>query len=622
MLLLWAWLPGRSAGAWRGGAAAAARWPETIDSGIAPEAGTLPPPTRRADGYRSEIESAWFGGGADLASRARSAHSVALRLGASNVATGARALVAAPDDGRDRIEYTQLAAALAPDVPMIRMAHADALLRAGDYVAALREGSAAFAAIPRNLEAILWLAGSLLCMFAAVLVIGSMVFIVWAGISVFRSAAHDLGDAVSGDMAEFARAALLGSLLLLPLLAGEALMGIVLGFFALAFLYGSASCRRVLALACCGMLLGLYPVTRMAGIALTALDSDPVAAAMHEVVQDSESAVGLDTLVAAETDDWLARYALALRERRVGNLPAALERYGQLLETRPQDPAVLSTLANIHFEKGENDRSIELSERAVGLTRSATLLFNLSQAYARSFRMSEFEAAMARAQELDSERIAVLSGTTEPDFVADLPFGVAPLLSRIIRGAGGDAFVDPISRIVMPGRLGHNWITTTAGFGLATFLALLAAGRWDHSSTCVRCGRRLCRRCQGKMWNKELCEGCHHLFQRPDTTDTKLRMARLAQLRRRELRVARWTTAVSVLVPGVGGFLARRPGLGFLGLFFFVWTAVLLMGRNGVVPDPLAVGAAAPLAFSVVGGLVAIGYALVVTAGLRSRGRS
>jgi tetratricopeptide (TPR) repeat protein len=507
---------------------------------------------------------------------------------------------------------------------MVRMAHASALLRSGDYVAALLQASAGFAAIPRNLEAILWLAGSLLCMFAAVLVMGSMTFIVWAGISVFRSAAHDLGDLVSGDMADFARAALLGSILLVPLLAGEALMGIVLGFFAVAFLYGSASCRRVLVVACGGMLLGLYPIARMAGVALTALDSDPVAVAMHEVAQDRESTVGLETLVAAEADDWLAQYALALRERRVGNRAVALERYGELLETRPRDPVILSTLANLHFELGQNDRSIEFSERAVAQAQSATLLFNLSQAYARAFRMSDFEAAMARAQELDPDHVAMLSGTTEPDFVADLSMGVVPLLARILRGAraGAGAFVDPIARSIMPGWLGRSWIVTTASFGLVAVLALLTAGRWDHSSTCGRCGRRICRRCQRRIWNKDLCEGCHHLFERPDTTDTKLRMARLAQLRRRTARITRWATLASVFVPGVGGFLARRPGLGFLGLILFGWGVVLVIGRNGVVPDPLVIGAAAPLAFSLAAGLAAIAYVLVVTAGLRIRGRA
>ena len=182
--------------------------------------------------------------------------------------------------------------------------------------------------------------------------------------------------------------------------------------------------------------------------------------------------------------------------------------------------------------------------------------------------------------------------------------------------------VVPISRVIMPGRIGRSWVATTTCFGLAALLALLTANRWDHSSACVRCGRRICRRCQCRVWNKEICEGCHHLFDRPETTDPKLRMARLAELRRRGLRVARWATLASVVVPGAGGFLARRPDLSLLGLFFFVWGAVLLLWRHGVVSDPLTVGGAAPLVFSLAGGLIVIGYATVIAAGLRIRRRS
>jgi hypothetical protein len=229
---------------------------------------------------------------------------------------------------------------------------------------------------------------------------------------------------------------------------------------------------------------------------------------------------------------------------------------------------------------------------------------------------------MARAQDLDAQRVAALSSTNEADFVADLSLGVAPLLDRTIRGASGAAFVVPVSRILMPGRLGRSPAVTAAGFGLAAFLALVLGGSWEHSSSCVRCGRRICRRCQGRIWNKELCEGCHHLFDRPESTDPKLRATRLAQLRRREAQIARWATLASLVVPGVAGFAARRPGLGFLGLFLFCWSVVLLVWRNGVVADPLAVGALAPLAFSSIGVLAAIAYALVVTAGLRARARS
>jgi hypothetical protein len=233
--------------------------------------------------------------------------------------------------------------------------------------------------------------------------------------------------------------------------------------------------------------------------------------------------------------------------------------------------------------------------------------------------MEELEGAMGRAQALDSELVAELSRFSAPGFVADLPFGIAPVRDRMIQSTGGEAFVQPISDALMPGRLGRGWVATSSGFAMAAFLALLIGSRWEHASSCVRCGGRICRRCQGTVWNNKICDGCHHLFDRPETTDPKLRRVRLAELRRRDARVGRVSLAASLLLPGVGGFLARRPDLGFLGLFFFGWGAVLLIWRHGVVSDPLAVGAAAPLAFSLAGAVVAIGYATVIAAGLRIR---
>jgi hypothetical protein len=56
-----------------------------------------------------------------------------------------------------------------------------------------------------------------------------------------------------------------------------------------------------------------------------------------------------------------------------------------------------------------------------------------------------------------------------------------------------------------------------------------------------------------------------------------------------------------------------------MGLLFFSWTVVLLMWHQGVVPDPLAVGSAGPLAFFLVGVAAMLGYLVVVAAGLAVR---
>ncbi len=596
------------------GAAARGAAPLAIAPGSQPVA--LPP---SGDGYRSEVERAWFSGGQDLTHRALQARTRALQLGAANYESASRALLAPAAEGI-ALERAMLAARLSPDLPMARMELAGAYLHDGQYLNALREVGAGVAAIPRNLEASLWLAASLLAMFAAVLTLGSMVFIAWVGLSVFRHAAHDVGDLVSRDMPEFARAALLGSLLLVPLLLGEAAMGLVLALFLLGFTYCEAGYRRALALAAMLLVLGIYPVTRLSGMALTALDSDPVAAAADSVVRSMASSADIDILrTASAREDWLAEAALALHERRSGDAELALARYEQLLDRTPTDPVVLTVLSNMAFERGDNARSIQLGERAAALVRSATLLFNLSQVYARSFQMDEFEGAMAQAQLVDPEVVAELSKTKAPDFVADLAFPTAPIRDRMLQGAGGDRFVDPVSRAIMPGHIGRDWVTTAGAFALTAVLGVGIGGGLGRASSCRRCGRRICGRCDGTVWNSQICDGCHHLFHRPETTDPAMRMARLSELRARESRVSRLATLASVLVPGAAGLLARRPDLGFLGLFLFFWAVLLILWRKGVVVDPLAIGAVGPLLFTTAAALSILGYGLVVGLGLMIR---
>jgi hypothetical protein len=98
-----------------------------------------------------------------------------------------------------------------------------------------------------------------------------------------------------------------------------------------------------------------------------------------------------------------------------------------------------------------------------------------------------------------------------------------------------------------------------------------------------------------------------------------MRMARLSELRTRETLLGRVSLAASILIPGAGGLLAKRPDLSFLGLFFFAWAAVLILWRDGVVIDPLAIGSVGPLLFVTAAVLSASAYALVVGIGLMIR---
>jgi len=570
--------------------------------------------------HRNEVERAWFSAGEDPVVRASAAWTRGLQLGARNYEAAARALLTTVPGPASRLERASLAVRLAPDLPLARMELAAAHLEGADYASALQELLAGIRAIPRHLEASAWLAGSLLAMSAMALTLGCVAFILWVGLSVFRHASHDLGDLVSRAMPDFARAALLAAALLLPMLLGEGLVGLVVGLFLLGFLYCEAGYRRALALSAALLVIGLYPMARWAGVALTHLDSAPVASAAHSVVRSMHSPADIEVLQRAG-DDRLALEALALHERRSGDAVAARQRYERLLQETPLDPVVLANLSNIHFALGDDERAILLGERAERLMPSATLLFNLSQVYARSFRMDEFEGALAEAQAIDAVRVVNLSRAGSPDFVADLDFPLEPIRSRMLQRATGEHFVEPVARFLMPGWLGQGWVHTTSAFAVVAALGLLLGGRWEHSSRCIRCGRRVCRRCDGRAGSHQVCEGCHHLFHRPEASDSNLRMARLSELRARDARLGRLAVGASLLFPGAGGLLARRADLSFLGLLFFTWGAVLLAWRQGVVVDPMAVGVAGPLVFALLGGLAFLGYGVVVAHGLVIRRR-
>lgn len=569
-------------------------------------------PAEKAPAVRSRVEEAWLAGGPHLARRANEARRRALEVGDANVEAAARALLRAeaadPSAGLSR---ALLAVRLAPDLPKARVALARAHWRDGDPRSALVEAGRGLLALGRHVEASTWLAASVLAMVVLVVVGASLAFVTGVFLSFFSHAAHDLSDLVSRRAPSFAGGALLGSLLMVPLLLGEGVLGLTLVALAVGFAYGRPQHRRPLALAAVLLVLGMYPMVRIAGTALDALDADPVAAAALTVVRGIASPPEIERLEAVADEDALAAHALAAQARRLGRDDEALARYRALHERLPGDAVVSANLAGLLFRRGETEAALSLYEQAAARRPSATLLFDLSQAYARSFRMEDVERALARAQRRDSDRVAELSRMEDPLFVADLPFPVSSLRWRLVESASGEAFARALSRPLAPGWLGGAWWHSALGLALAALAGLWVGGRYEHSGRCQRCGTRVCARCDGNVFRRDLCDGCHRLFHRPESTDPTLRMARLQALRAREDRGNRVALVACLAVPGAGGLLARRPDLAFLGLLFAGFAAAAVVWRDGVVPDPLAVGDAGSLAFLLAASLALAGYLAV-----------
>jgi Flp pilus assembly protein TadD len=570
------------------------------------------------EGYRSEVERAWFKVDGGLGKRALRAQVVALALGIENLDPAARALIA-PGDSGNALTNAMLSVRLAPDLPIAHMALARVMWREGDRIEAVDRAASGVMAIFQNFEATAWLVGSLLVMAAVVLVAAPLFFVMSVGISVFGRASHDLGDLVSPRLPNFARAALLGTVLLLPMAFGEGIVGFAMVLFALGFTYGDSGYRVALGLAIAFFVMGMYPVANTASTVLTALDSDPVAAATLAVVQGLESEADIELLERASESEFVAAHILAVRSRRLGRTQEALDRYTELLESHPRNPEVLTNLANLRFLTGDGEGAVELYERSAALIDSARLMFNLSQANARMFRIEEFEFALRAAQSVDSNAVANLSRIGDANFVADLEFPLSALRSRLLIAAEEQGTPRQAIELLMPGWLGRDWIHLAFAFALVAVGSLVLSTRFDQAGTCRRCGRRICARCDGTLWNNETCDGCHYLFHRPETTDPVLRMKRLSELQARDTRISRVASVVSLLIPGVGGLLARRPDLGFLGVLSFGFAAVFFAWHDGVVPDPLSVGAAGSLAFMAAGCVSALVYLAIVSAGLMIR---
>ena len=323
-------------------------------------------------------------------------------------------------------------------------------------------------------------------------------FILLAALHVYSHAAHDLGDLLSNHMPTFARYALLGGLLLVPLVLGEGLFGLALALFTVAFIYGGAGQRKALVMAAVLLVIGLHPLAQLSSVAAKFIDSDPVASSVLQVLDGTETAADVERLEAAAPKDLAAIHALAYRDRRFGLVESSRVHLEEVISRVPNDLVALANLGNIEKRRGNTDAAIGYYERAAVQESDATLLFSLSQAYASAFRMQEYEATLIRAQKIDDQAVAGLSSLGDASLVADLRFPVSHLIrDRLVSLALSQDADRGAVAILAPGRLGAAWYVTGGALALIVLCSLLLSKSWSHASVCTRCGHRICDAVRG-----------------------------------------------------------------------------------------------------------------------------
>ena len=244
LAVLGLWATGPAAPAW--GAATDG----VFETSATSEGGSQSTPARAPRSqFTDPIELAWFAPALTLEERVLRTRRVSLELGVRSLDGAARALALRTDLG-DPLERSAAALTLAPDLPAAHIERARALWLHGDSpIGALRAIAGALWVVPRHPEASIWLGGSVLFILAVALLAGGLLYVAAAAALALPRAAHDLGDLPPGSMPGFARGALLSSLLLLPLVFGQGILGIAIALFAVGVVYGgmgrAADCSRV-----------------------------------------------------------------------------------------------------------------------------------------------------------------------------------------------------------------------------------------------------------------------------------------------------------------------------------------------------------------------------------------
>jgi tetratricopeptide (TPR) repeat protein len=569
------------------------------------------------------VRLAWRAEAEEPAARTQRTRRVALQHGMWNLDPAARGLIG-PELNGAGLGQAQAAVALSPDLPAARMALARETWLEGDSpFAAVRTAFGALLAIPRHFEASIWFSATTLYICALALIVGGLLTLAIFGGFAFIHAAHDIGDLITSAMPTFARVALLGALMLVPLALHQGLLGLALTLLSVGLIYGAARQRVVLCLAAIAVLVGAFPIARFAGTLLTAYVETPIEAAVFAT--DGFALPGeLRLLESVAESDPMAAMALAVASRRAGNLAEADAQYRRLLQQDPANYAGANNAANVKLELGQLESAIGLYRRSLDMNESATVLFNLSQAQGQAFKLDDVGPTLAAAQRSGPARIAeltLLQGSDLASFTVDFPLPRRMLWERILASRSGESFATELRSVIGPGVLGRSARLSVGAFASIAILSLLAASRWKRSHWCARCGRRMCLRCEPELGEEEDCESCNRLFQHPETTDRAMRTARVNALRFREQRLARVRLIVSILLPGAAGALARCPWASFIGALSAAIAIMSIIWRNGVTPDPLTAGAAAPMAFGLISVLALSCYGVSVAFSLSARRR-
>jgi tetratricopeptide (TPR) repeat protein len=515
-----------------------------------------------------------------------------LPFAAAEVRAVSRALASnLPAEALGRAE---VAVSLAPDWPEAHLARARALLAtsSGGPGAALGALADAAAAAWRDPQSVRAFQADLLAALLAGLAVAALVALLLPSLLRLRLFLHDFHHLPLLRRTARVQAAVLALVLVtLPLALGLGPLAVAAAWVLCAWLYLSVR-ERLLATVALAFLFALpWAVERATALtSWTGTLAERVYRIEHGALSDEEAAAEVKALSETSPEPLLA--ALGHHLKRRGDLDGALRLYRAAAAADPRAAEVEVDVGNVLFLKDDLDgaRAAYLSaqDRAEGdLVVRGTAAYDLSKLFVRTAEMEKSSAARANAEQMAG---AFLAGRgSDEDFSAnhylvDVPVPPAKVAALVAGDPAPAALRAWAEEALLRPAAGPAWPWAAGGVLAVLWILALLSPSLDPCHSCFRCGRPVCRRCDGATGRS--CGQCVNVFERRGVVDARDQLHKERQVRRHGAWARRAARALALLLGGGGHLVAEAPLRGALLTGGIAFCAFLIWFWPGVAPPP------------------------------------
>ncbi len=318
----------------------------------------------------------------------------------------------------------------------------------------------------------------------------------------------------------------------------------------------------------------------------------PLGEDLYSVERDLDSdlaAARLRAAAEAAQPDAAVLFALAHRQKRLGDLEGAERLYRRELALFPGRAAAENDLGNVLFIEGNLEGARAQYEAAIDHDPAlAAAYFNLGQDFNRLLLLEQSQQAQRHALELDHALIEphVAGDDLRANrYLIDAPLSWAEISRAGTEGYGREVRAQAEARLFGP-LAGVPLAAAGVVAGLLALLTLLAS-RLRPCSQCVKCGRAVCGRCDADLAGDGLCGQCVNVFIRRSVADPPARIRKEARVKAYQAFRQSLVRALALLFGGGGHLVGGQPLVGYAVLWSLAFLAINAAGAANFLRAPL-----------------------------------